>query len=100
MFEHSLSFSINLYNRVVNSNFVQRLFTNRNLTEEDQGLISIANSRVLSPDAQEILDNFGGNMIEARNYAIRNFIDPQIEEEFNELIGETIHTNLDGAGLF
>ncbi len=28
MFENSISFSINLYNRVVNSNFVQRLFTN------------------------------------------------------------------------
>lgn len=39
-------------------------------------------------------------MIEARNYTITNFMDLQIEEEFKDLIGETIHTNLDDAGLF
>ncbi len=72
----------------------------RNLTEEDQSLVSIENSYALSPEAQEILDSFGGNVVEARNYAVENFLDSQIEEEFNMLIGETIWNNLDQAGIY
>ncbi len=90
MFENSISFSINLYNRVVNSNFVQRLFTNRNLTEENQSLVSTENSYALSPEAQEILDSFGGDMVEARNHVINSLHNTQIEQEFDILIGETI----------